>query len=278
MTTPATPAMEVAAHHQGAPVLTGRLPFRWVVADAITLTKRNLLRYLRLPNLIVFSFVQPIMFVLLLSYVFGGAIRNVPGKYINFLMPGIFIQTAIFGATNTGVGLAEDMLGGLVDRFHSLPMARSAVLAGRTLSDGIRNAFVVVLMTAVGFLVGFRFHNGFFGAVGGLVAVVIFGHCFSWISAWVGLMAKNVETAQSAGFVWVFPLTFASSVFVPVNTMPGWLQAIARVNPVSNATNAVRGLCESGPVARPVLYSAAWCVAILMVFVPLAVARYRRVS
>jgi ABC-2 type transport system permease protein len=250
--------------------------FGWAVKDVLALTKRNLLRYSRVPQLLVFSTIQPVMFVLLFAYVFGGAI-NVPSEsYIDFLIPGILVQTVVFGSTQTGVGLAEDLSRGMVDRFRSLPMARSAVLAGRTLSDMARNLFVVLLMLGVGTLIGFRFHAGFVSAVAAVLLVVAFGFAFSWISALIGLALKDVETAQVAGFVWVFPLVFASSMFVPVETMPGWLQGFAGWNPVSNCVDAMRALSLGGPVTTEVLQALAWIVAILVVFVPLAVSRYRR--
>ncbi len=253
----------------------------YAVSDALVLTRRNLLRYLRIPTLLVFSTIQPIMFVLLFVYVFGGAVKGaLPHgvKYVDFLMPGIFVQTVVFGSTQTGVGLAEDLSKGMIERFRSLPMARSAVLAGRTLGDSTRNTGVVLLMTAVGTLVGFRFHAGFLRAVLALVLVVLFGFAFSWISATIGLAVHDVESAQTAGFIWVFPLVFASTVFVPLYTLPGWLQAIARVNPISNAANALRALTLGTPAGRPVLYTLAWIVGILAVFAPLATRRYRRAA
>jgi ABC-2 type transport system permease protein len=199
-------------------------------------------------------------------------------NYIDFLMAGILVQTVIFGSTQTGVGLAEDMSRGMVDRFRSLPMARSAVLAGRTLSDTVRNLFVVCLMLVVGTLVGFRFHAGFVPALGAVGLALAFGLAFSWISALIGLSVRDVESAQAAGFVWVFPLVFASSAFVPVATMPGWLQAFADINPVTITVNALRALTLGGPTVRPVLEALAWIAGILLVFVPLAVNRYRRAA
>jgi ABC transporter DrrB family efflux protein len=248
----------------------------WAVADAVAMTRRNLYRYVRVPNLLVFSTIQPVMFVLLFTYVFGGAVR-VPGSYKDFLLPGILVQTVIFGSTQTGVGLADDLSRGMIDRFRSLPMARSAVLAGRTLSDTVRNLFVVLLMIGVGLLIGFRFHAGFVAAVGAIVLAVLFGLAFSWISAFIGMAVRDVESAQTAGFIWIFPLVFASAVFVPVATMPGWLQSFARINPVTNTAEAVRALCQGGPTATHVFHALAWIMGILLVFVPLSVRRYRRV-
>ncbi len=258
--------------------------FGRVIRDTLVITKRNLLKYVRVPTLLIFSTVQPVMFVLLFAFVFGGAI-TLPGlDYVDFLMPGIFLQTSVFGSTNTGIGLAEDMNKGLVDRFRSLPMSRSAVLAGRTFSDSGRNLFVVLLMTIVGYLIGFNFQNGFFAAVGAILLVLLFGYAFTWISATIGLAIRDVESTQAASFVWIFPLTFASSAFVPVETMPDWLAAFARNNPITIAVNAVRylvlgeinvlGQTVGGPA--DVWKALLWISLILAVFIPLAVKRYRK--
>jgi len=255
-----------------------RLPLSWTVRDIGAMTRRNILRYVRIPQLLVFSTIQPVMFVLLFNYVFGGALR-VPGvlHYIDYLMAGIFVQTAIFGSTQTGVGLAEDLSKGMIDRFRSLPMARSAVLAGRTLGDLFRNVFVVLLMTGVAYLVGFRFH-GLLGAIGALGLVLLVGFAFSWISATIGLLVRNVEAAQTAGFIWVFPLVFASSAFAPVATMPGWLQGFAKATPITTTVDAVRALSLGRPPGSELWWSLAWIAGILLVFVPFAVSRYRRVT
>jgi ABC transporter DrrB family efflux protein len=254
------------------------ISLRWAVADAGAMTWRNLLKYVRLPQLLVFSTIQPVMFVLLFTYVFGGAIR-VPGlKYIDYLLPGIFIQAVIFGSAQTGVGLADDLTRGMIDRFRSLPMARSAVLAGRTLSDTVRNVFVVVLMTGVGTLVGFRFHVNVFASIGAMALAVLFGLTFSWISALIGMSVRDPEVAQSAGFIWIFPLIFASSAFVPLATMPGWLQSFARVNPITYTVDGIRALCIGGPTFTHVWRAVAWMGGLLAVFVPLSVARYRRIT
>ncbi|HLI56445.1 MAG TPA: ABC transporter permease, partial [Actinomycetota bacterium] len=205
------------AAHAGAS--TGGHP----MVDILAVTKRNLIRYARVPTLVIFSTIQPVMFVLLFRYVFGNAIVHPPGfpyHYVDYLMPGIFIQTVIFGSTQTGVGLAEDLSKGMIDRFRSLPMARSAVLAGRTLSDTVRNAFVVVLMLVVGYMVGFRIHTTPLAAIAGLILALLFGLCFSWISAFIGLAVRDVESTQAASFVWLFPLVFASTAFVPAAALP----------------------------------------------------------
>jgi ABC-2 type transport system permease protein/oleandomycin transport system permease protein len=249
---------------------------RLALNDIAAITRRNLLRIMRTPQLLVFSTIQPVMFVLLFRYVFGGAIPIRGMAYVDYLMAGIFVQTTLFGGASTSVGLAEDLKSGIVDRFRSLPMARSAVLAGRTFADLARNVFVLLLMVAVGMLVGFRFHGGFIAGVAGLLLVLAFGYAFCWIFAAVGLAVKDPETAQVAGFIPLFPLVFASSAFVPVNSMPGWLQGFAHVQPVSVTINAVRALTEGGPVVHWLWQSVAWTVAILAVFVPLAVRQYRK--
>jgi ABC transporter DrrB family efflux protein len=262
-----------------------RSQLAWTISDIAAITKRNLIKYIRVPTLLVFSTVQPVMFVLLFVYVFGGAIP-IPGvSYKDFIMPGIFVQTVVFGSTQTGVALAEDLSRGMIDRFRSLPMARSAVLAGRTLGDTVRNLFVVLLMTGVGYAIGFRFHGGFLAAIGAILLAVLFGLAFSWISANIGLRIRDVEATQAASFVWVFPFVFASSAFVPLASMPGWLQAFAKVNPISISVNAIRNLTlgshvpaavQLGSTSTHVLQMLAWIAGLLLVFVPLAVRGYRR--
>jgi ABC transporter DrrB family efflux protein len=249
----------------------------WAVPDAISITWRNLKAMTRVPEVIVFSTIQPIIFVLTFRYVFGGAI-NTPGDYVDFLMPGIFVQTVAFGAINTGVGLSEDLSKGLIERFRSLPMARSAVLAGRTLADLVRNLFVVLLMVVVGFLVGFDIHVGWLPFVASLGLLLLFGFAMSWVFGLIGLFVPNAEATQAASFPLLAILVFASSAFVPVETMPGWLQAYNDVQPVSITVNAVRSLALGGETAVPVLQAIAWSVGIIAVFVPLAVSRYRRTA
>jgi ABC transporter DrrB family efflux protein len=261
--------------------LISTLPRGAALTDGMTIARRNLLRILRTPQLVFFATIQPIMFVLLFNYVFGGAI-NAPGggKYIDYLLPGIMVQTVAFGATSTALGLATDLGTGIIDRFRSLPMARSAVLSGRTSADAVRNLFVVLLMVAVGTLIGFRFHNGFLMAVASILLAVLFGFALSWVFAFIGLKTGDAETAQLAGFVIIFPLVFASSAFVPTASMPGWLQAFADHQPVTQTANAIRALSQgeavAGPAAGPVLRSLLWIAAIIAVFAPLAVARYRK--
>ena len=244
--------------------------------DALAITWRNLIGYRRVPQLLVFSTIQPVIFVLLFRYVFGGAIDTGRVPYVDFLMPGVFVQTVVFGSLATAIGLAADMKSGLLERFRSLPMARSAVLAGRTLADLTRNVFVVLLMVAVGFMVGFRIHTNALGLIAGILLILFFGYAMSWIFATVGLALGDPETAQAAAFPVLAPLVFASTVFVPLETMPGWLQVWAEHQPVSVTASAVRALVLGGPTASLVWQSLAWCVGILAVFAPLAVRRYRR--
>jgi ABC-2 type transport system permease protein/oleandomycin transport system permease protein len=246
------------------------------VSDALALAWRNLLTIRRVPQLLIFATIQPLLFVLMFRYVFGGAI-DVPGvDYVNYLMPGIFAQTVAFGAISTGIGLAVDKDTGLIERLHSLPMARSAVLAGRTLADLTRNVFVVTLMVAVGFAVGFRIETNAARLVLGVLLLLLFGFALSWVFALIGLSVANAESAQAASFPFMMPMVFASSAFVSTDTMPGWLQAFAEHQPLTAAVDAMRTLVLGGPAAGPVLESLAWSLGILAVFVPLAVARYRR--
>jgi ABC transporter DrrB family efflux protein len=257
-----------------------RSAFGWAVADTRTIAWRNLVTLRRLPQLLVFATIQPVIFVLMFRYVFGGAIHVKNFPYVDYLMPGVFAQTVAFGAIQTGVGLAEDLHQGLIERFRSLPMARSAVLAGRTLADLVRNVFVVLLMLAIGYLVGFRIHTNLLGLIAGVGMILLFGFSLTWIFAIIGLSTSNAETAQAASFPILAPLVFASSAFVPVNTMPGWLQAFAKNQPVSIAIDAVRSLVLGGQYASTgkVLGSLAWSIGIIAVFAPLAVRRYRRAA
>jgi ABC-2 type transport system permease protein/oleandomycin transport system permease protein len=260
----------------GAPpaeTVVGRI--RWALSDTLTITKRNLLAYTRIPEALFFSTVQPIMFVLLFRYVFGGAISTPGTSYVNYLMPGIFVQTVAFGAVSTSIGLAEDLQKGIIERFRALPMARSAVLAGRTTADLVRNVFVVIIMTGVGFLVGFRPTTGVGPYLAGVLLILLFAYALSWGFAVIGLSAPNSETAQVMSFPLLFPLTFASSAFVPVDKMPSWLQGFATYQPVSVTVSACRALMLGGPTATWVIQSLAWSVGFLILLVPLAVHRYR---
>ena len=245
--------------------------------DATAVAGRNLIAYRRVPQLLVFSTIQPVIFVLLFRYVFGGAVKTPPGvPYVDYLMPGIFVQTTVFGAIGAAVGLATDLKSGLLERFRSLPMARSAVLAGRTTADLARNVFVAALMAVVGFAVGFRVHTNALAFLAGMLLVLLFGYVLSWVFATVGLAVGDPETAQAAAFPVMAPLVFASSAFVPVSSMPGWLQPFANHQPVSVTASAVRALVIGGPTTTYVLQALAWCAGIVLVFVPVAVRRYRR--
>ena len=266
----------------------GRISLVQGLRDTLVITRRNLIRNLRLPQLLLFATVQPVMFLLLFTYVFGGAIGgSIPaaagGKYVNWLIPGLLIQVAAFGAGQTALGLTEDLSKGVIDRFRSLPMARSAVLAGRTLSDLIRNGFVITLMMAVGFAIGFRWQTSFLGLVTGMVVAMVFAYALSWVMATIGLAVKNPEAAQTAVFLPVFPFVFASSVFAPVQTMPSWLQGFAAHQPVTVVSDALRGLILGQSALSPgqtvlgsVLLALAWSVGILAVFAPLSVRVYRK--
>jgi ABC transporter DrrB family efflux protein len=270
----------------GAATGNNGLHLKWIVSDALVITKRNLINYMRIPESLFFSTVQPVMFVLLFRYVFGGAIGPETSRfglnYVDYLMPGIFIQTIAFGSVATGIGLAEDLQKGLIERFHALPMARSAVLAGRTLADLVRNLFVTVIMIVVGFLVGFRIGSDVLEFLAGIGITLLFSYALSWFFALIGLSAPNSETAQVMSFPLLFPLSFASSAFVPVQTMPTWLQGFARSQPLSVVVNAVRSLMEGGLAAHAAgsttgaltAEAVVWCAAILAVMVPLAIRRY----
>lgn len=250
------------------------------IRDAITMAWRNLLNLKRTPELVVFATIQPIIFVLMFVYVFGGALNNAVGSvpYVDYLMPGVFVQTIVFGALSTGVGLAEDIQKGLIDRFRSLPMARSAVLTGRTLADLVRNTFVLALMSVVGYLVGWRIHTNFWGFLGAIGITLAFSYSLSWVFAIIGLTTKNAETAQAASFPILAVLVFASSAFVPVASMPGWLQPWAENQPVSVVIDAGRALTLGGPTLDPCLKAIGWIIAIVAVCAPVAVHLYRRVT
>jgi len=248
----------------------------WALADAWVLAKRRLTQIPRIPDELIFATIQPIMFVVLFRYVFGGAIRGVGPNYANYLMAGIFVQTVIFGATTTGIGLAQDLEKGLIDRFRSLPMAKSAVLTGRTIADLVRNVFVVIVMLVVGLITGFRPAGSPLAWIAAFALILLVSFAFSWISATIGLAVHSVEAAQSAGFVWLFPLTFASSAFVAVATMPSWLQGFAQHQPVTVFVDAVRDLLLGNSIGSLGWQAIAWCLGILVVFIPLSVWMYGR--
>lgn len=257
---------------------SSRSSLRWAVSDVLTMARRNLLAIVRIPTALVFTIIQPIMFVLLFRYVFGGVIKVPNGAYVNFLIPGILVQTTIFGAVGTAIGLAEDLQRGLIERFRALPMARMAVLAGRTVSDLVRNVVVLIVITVVGIAVGFRPHGGVPDYIAGCLIMLLFAYCVSWGFAFIGLAAPNSETAQAISFPVIFPITFASAIFVPVSSMPGWLQPFAYHQPVSEVADAVRALMLGTPVGDSVWTSIAWSLGAIAVLGPLATARYRRAA
>jgi ABC-2 type transport system permease protein/oleandomycin transport system permease protein len=261
---------------------------KWAISDIGVLARRNLLALVRIPVALVFSVIQPVMFVLLFRYVFGGSIQGgVPGGYVNYLIPGILVQTTIFGAVGTAIGLSQDLQEGLIERFRALPMSRMAVLAGRTVSDVGRNLLVLVVITVVGIAVGFRPHGGIGNYLLACLIMLIFAYCLSWGFAFIGLAAPNAEAAQAMTFPLIFPLTFASGIFVQVASMPGWLQGFARNQPITQVTESVRGLML-GDIHLPTGHilghgnstwvALAWSIGIMGTLAPLAVRKYRKVA
>jgi ABC transporter DrrB family efflux protein len=254
----------------------------WVVA------KRNLIKIKRVPDLVVFSTIQPIMFVLLFAYVFGGSIAVAGVNYKDYLMPGIFVQTVAFGSALTAIGLADDLQKGIVDRFRSLPMSRAAVLLGRTTSDLLNNVLTVAVMTVTGLIVGWRIHTNVGKGIAGFVLLFLFAYSMSYIAAVIGLSVRSVEVAQTAGFIWMFPLTFLSNAFVSTANLPGVLQPIADWNPISSVVLALRDLWGNAPAGidrgkgfpadHPLPLALMWIAAILIVFVPFAISRYRKAA
>ena len=249
-----------------------------LLIDTLVITERNLIRLPRSPDLLLSFTVQPVMFVLLFVYVFGGAISTPGFSYVDFLIPGIIVQNIAFGGFVTAIGLNEDLNKGLIDRFRSLPMARPAVLAGRTFADIFTNLLSVIVLLITGFIIGFSFGTGIGEIIAGLLLLVFFGYAFSWVFALLGLMVSSPESANSLGFIAVFPLTFISSAFVPVDSMPAALQWFADINPFTFMVDAMRSLWLGAPAGNSVWGAVAWTVAILIVFAPLAVAKYRRAA
>jgi ABC-2 type transport system permease protein len=264
---------------------------RAALRDGLILGWRYLKRVPRIPELAIFAVIQSIMFVLLFAFVFGGAIPlpgypNDPNAYRAYLMPGIFAQTITFAVATTAIGMADDMSKGIIDRFRSLPMARSAVLSGRTFSDVIYNGGILIVLMAAGWAVGWTVNTGIVELLAGFGLLLIFTYAMSWVGVWLGLSVPNVEVGQQVVFTTVFPLTFVSNVFVPPSTLPDFLRPIAEWNPVSTLTAALRGLWGNPnpyvgtglPAEQPALVTLGWVVVILAVFVPLAVRKYRSVS
>ena len=259
------------------------------VSDSVVITKRNLIKVKRVPDLIVFATLSPIMFVVLFRYIFGGAINLPPGiSYAEFLLPGIFAQTVIFGSTITGASLAEDLQKGLIDRFRSLPMARSAVLIGRTVADLGLNVISITVMALTGFAVGWRINSSIGEAIGGFLVLLVFAFAISWLMAMVGLLVRTPEVVNNASFIVIFPLTFVANTFVPLETFPSVLRTFAEWNPVSAVVQAARELFgntipgtpvpDAWSLQNPVLYTQLWTVTVLAVFVPLSVRAYLRTS
>jgi ABC transporter DrrB family efflux protein len=260
------------------------------VQDSLIVARRNLMQIVRIPAVLVFELVQPVMFVLLFVYVFAGNIQNVPpeivalGGYVVFLMPGIIIQNAIFGATTTAIGIAEDLKAGFVDRFRSLPMARSAMLAGRATSDLIKNFILLLVVIGIGYLVGFSFQNGFLNAIAMIVLTMAVSFTFSWVMAWIALSVKKLEAVQAAAFTGIFPLVFMSSAIVPIEGMAPWVQVIARNNPITHWANLARYFAVGefsdmgGTPEQLMLWSALWIVGIVAVFMPLSIRLYNKLT
>jgi ABC-2 type transport system permease protein/oleandomycin transport system permease protein len=251
---------------------------RRLVTDTLVIAERNLIRLPRAPDLLLAFTVQPIMFVLLFRYVFGGAIQTPGYSYVDFLIPGIIVQNIAFGGFVTALGLNEDVHKGLIDRFRSLPMARPAVLAGRTTADIVTNTLSMTVLLITGVIIGFSFHTDFWHAIAGVGLLLLFGYAFSWVFAFLGLLVSSPEAANSVGFIAVFPLTFISSAFVPVASMPEPLKSFAMVNPFTIVVDAMRSLWLGAPAGNNVWGAVVWSLVIIAVFSPLAVARYRKAA
>lgn len=274
----------------GTPQMMRRPLLGWTLHDGLVVARRNLIQTVRIPEMLFFSLVQPVIFVLLFAYVFGGAIP-IPGDagadaYRNYLMPGIFGQTVAFAAAASTVGLAEDMHKGIIDRFRALPMSPPAVLVGRTLADAVRQILVLFVLSITGFIVGWRISNGLLPAIGAYALLLLFAYTVSWIGAWIGLHMPNPETANTAGLAWLFPLTFLSNAFVPISSMPSWLQAFAAYNPVSTVVLATRELFgnptgiqpDYWPLQHASLYTLLSCAVLIAIFATLAVRKYTRTT
>ena len=251
---------------------------RAAISDTLVLARRNLLRIPRQPDLLIGFTVQPVMFVLLFVYVFGGAI-NTPGyDYVDFLIPGILVQNIAFGGFGTALGLAEDLTKGLVDRFRSLPTARASVLAGRTLADVVTNAMAIAVLVVTGLIIGFSFNASVVEILGGVALLLLFGFAFSWVFAVIGMSVSSPEAANGIGFTLIFPITFISSAFVPVDSMPAGLQQFAEVNPITVVVDAMRALWLGAPAGDSIWGAVAWSIALIAIFAPMAVAKYRRTA
>ncbi|NNE74010.1 MAG: ABC transporter permease [Acidimicrobiales bacterium] len=252
---------------------------RNVITDSMTEAGRHLRILPRNVELLIFATIQPVMFVLLFSYIFGGSIQ-IPGydDYDQYLMPGIFAQSVVFGSAFTSIGIAEDLSKGLIDRLRSLPIAQSSVLIGRTISDLLRNIITFVIMLVVAFLIGFRFEGSLWAALLATLLLLFFSYGLSWVQALIGLSVSSVEAANSAGFIWMFPMTFVSSAFIDTSTLPGWLQEVADANPFTHLTNAARALYNGNPVGNSVWLSLAWSVGLVAVFATLSIRKFNETS
>ena len=280
----------MATLSMGKPQMMRRPLLGWTIHDGLVVARRNLIQTVRIPEMLFFSLVQPVIFVLLFAYVFGGAIP-IPGDagadaYRNYLMPGIFGQTVAFAAAASTVGLAEDMHKGIIDRFRALPMSPPAVLVGRTLADAVRQILVLAVLSITGFIVGWRISNGLLPAIGAYALLLLFAYTVAWIGSWIGLHMPNPETANTAGLAWLFPLTFLSNAFVPISSMPSWLQAFAAYNPVSTVVLASRELFgnptgiqpDYWPLQHASLYTLISCAVLIAIFATLAVRKYTRTT
>jgi ABC transporter DrrB family efflux protein len=276
--TAAAPAAEAGTSFApGGPGLLTQA--RWAVSDTLVITRRNLLVWMRVPAYIVFTVIQPVIFTLMFRYVFGGAIPvDVPGGYVEFLLPGIVAQTAAFATFGTAIALAQELQKGVIDRLRSMPMARSAVLTGRLVADTTRMTVTILIVIGVGYAVDFRFLNGAFLAACMIVLAIVFGVAICCIAAFTGLAIGDEESVQAFGLIWLFPLTFLSSAFVPTSTMPGWLQAFANNQPFTYVVNTMRAMALGGPIEANLWKSIAWIAGIFIVFVPLAVRAYKRAA
>lgn len=250
---------------------------RWWFNDVLLLGQRNLKRMLRSPDLIFYAVFQPVLFILMFVYVFGGAIKLPNMDYKQFLMPGIFVQTVVFGSVAaTAIGVALDMQRGIMDRFLSMPISSSSVLLGRLLSEILRSIGLICVLVVMSLLVGFRFHGTFLSVLGGMGLLLLFGFAFSWIATFIGLVSGSAEAAQSAGLMWLFPFTFVSSAFVPTSTMPGWLQLYAKHSPITAMADTLRHWFNGQPATSSVWEALAWAIVIIAVFMPLSISRFRR--
>ena len=245
------------------------------LSDIWVMTQRDVRRYLRLPQLLLTNLILNVVLLILFNYVFGGAIQTGGVAYIQYFLPGFLAQSVVFGSTQTSVGISEDLSKGLIDRFRSLPMTRIAFLSGRVVSDALRYLILIIIMIGVGYAAGFRFESGFGPAFAGVWLIVLFGIALTWVGVFIGISVKDVETAQVAGFVWVFPLVFASSLYVPIETMPSWLQVFAEINPVTPMVDTIRGLSWGTDISSALWKILAWDAGIILITLPLALRKYR---